>query len=580
MLSINRRNDTVLSVNRVVGKLVKQLSLILLFSVIISVAFLDMQRFYLAWLAFVPLFFAIEGATLSRTYCLGTLAGLAAFASGKYWIVDFITLAKGSDSGTNYWLAFLYWLYCSQMLALLLTAFNWLRKNTNIHDFILFPVLLASFTVAYPMLFTMRLADSQVNFYSAIQATELLGSYALDALIALVNIMGYYLLVKLRSYFVSRSIDRNNRFKEGSQMQARSLLNQPTAQIDSASSSKLPWLFGCSLISLWFIYGFSAYWQWEKKVNSWSTMDIGIVQPNEIPQLTKKKPYPGYSNSHPPEMEMTERLASLDVKLVIWPEANPKLYRDNLQIRNAYQKTVKDLGTALLFQDISRLDISDEGRQQHHNSAIMLNSEGRQVGLYHKIKRIPFGEYIPLLADGSRLNSWVEDVLGNFLNHYVAGEQHQRFTHPQANIIPLICYETTFSEFVANAVHKTANDRQEKNKEDANGLILVGLSNDGWFGSTHQPYQHIMGSVLRAVENRLPLVHVANNGPSIVVSPSGKVLFSTDFQQAGGYVTKVPYSNTAQGSFYSHYPWLFKGILYLCSLVFFVYGVIGYRRKR
>lgn len=581
VLSVTREKETLLGAKHVLAKLVRQLILILFFSLILSLAFLDTQRFYFAWVAFIPLFFAIEEATLIRTYCLGTLAGLFAFASGKYWIVDFINLAKGTDDVANYWLALLYWLYCSQMLALLLTLFNWLRKHTNIHDFLLFPVLFASVTSSYPMLFAMRLADTQSYFYSALQPTAVFGSYALDALMALVNIMGYYLLVKFYRYFVSRFTGCNNGLSEGSKTQTSDLLSESTSQAKFIGFATMPWLIGCSLISLWFLYGVNTFWLWEKKNNSWPLMKIGIVQPNEVPQTTKRKPYPGYSNGYPPEMEMTERLASLGVQLVIWPEAHPKHYMDNLQVRNTYQNTIKDLGTTLLFQDISKFDISAyEDKPMHHNSAIMLNSEGLQVGLYHKIKRIPFGEYIPLLADGSHLKSWVETVLGSFLTQYVAGERHQRFINPQANIIPLICYETTFSEFVANAVNKTANDMGDEIKDDTNGLILVGLSNDGWFGSTHQPYQHIMGSVLRAVENRLPFVHVANNGPSIVVSPSGRVLFTTDFQQAGGYVAEVPYSNTAQGSFYSRYPWLFKYILYSCFSIFFVFGVTNYWRLR
>jgi apolipoprotein N-acyltransferase len=48
-------------------------------------------------------------------------------------------------------------------------------------------------------------------------------------------------------------------------------------------------------------------------------------------------------------------------------------------------------------------------------------------------------------------------------------------------------------------------------------------------------------SILRAVENRLPFVHVMNNGPSVVVLPNGRVLFQSQFREAGGYLVDVPY---------------------------------------
>ena len=103
--------------------------------------------------------------------------------------------------------------------------------------------------------------------------------------------------------------------------------------------------------------------------------------------------------------------------------------------------------------------------------------------------------------------------------------------------------------------------------------MLVGLSSDGWFGSTLQPYQHINSSILRAVENRLPFVHVLNNGPSIVAMPNGEVIFTTDANQAGGYIVDVPYHRNTQGSFFSHYPNLFINTVYF---VLFMIGLFSF----
>lgn len=519
--------DRLLSVLQI--PLLQQLLLVFLFSGLLSIAFLDSDRFYLTWFAFVPLLFAIEKATLTKTYFLGVIAGLSLFMSGTYWIADFITIVKGSSESSNLWLAFVYWLYCAHLIAFLLLLFNWLRKNTRVHDFILFPFVVAALTSAFPMLFAMRLGESQVNFYSALQATEFLGVHALDAIIALFNIVVFRFL--------------SQQFATGPK-----LLNQ----------SRWPWAIAISLITLWFTYGVMSYSFWEKEITNWDTLKIGMVQPNEIPKLGKKIAYPGYSNAYPPEIEMTQRLTSIGAEIIVWPEAHPKGYLDNSRIRTAYQKNIEKLGSSLLFQDLQQiLDPTNGNALSRYNSAIMLDDNGHQIGRYNKIKRIPFGEYIPILNDGSSLKNWTEDFLEGFLNKFSRGENHQLFRHEKINIIPVICYETTFPDFVGSAVSETA---AQANK--SNGTLLVGLSNDGWFGSTNQPYQHIMASVLRAVENRLPLVHVANNGPSIAVTPSGKIIIITDFQQAGGYIVDVPYSNTAQGSFYSRHPTLFTNFLY------------------
>ncbi|MDX1589973.1 MAG: nitrilase-related carbon-nitrogen hydrolase [Oleiphilaceae bacterium] len=79
--------------------------------------------------------------------------------------------------------------------------------------------------------------------------------------------------------------------------------------------------------------------------------------------------------------------------------------------------------------------------------------------------------------------------------------------------MPLICYETLFPALAARAMPRQRN-----------GTVLVGLSNDARFGSTCQPLQPVSASILRAVENRVPFVHVPNNGPSVAVLPNGRVL--------------------------------------------------------
>lgn len=501
----------------------------LLFSGMLSIAFLDHNRFYLSWFAFTPLLFAIDKTTLKTTYLLSLTAGMGLFVSATYWIADFITIAKGTSDPSDLMLACFYWLYCAHIIALPMLLINWLRANTNIHDFIVIPVVVVTATSAFPMLFAMRLGESQIHFHIALQATEFLGVHALDAIIVLFNVIVFRFL----SFYLNRVSPRNRP------------LVWPNAM-------------AILLVTTWFAYGVTSYALWDKKINSWDTLQVGIVQPNETPTLGIKTPYPGYSAAYPPEMEMTKRLASIGADVIVWPEASPKGYLNNTNIQQAYQRNMKAFDSNLLFQDVSLVsNPKNNDAPSQYNSAVMIDNAGQEVGIYNKLKRIPFGEYIPLLGDDALLKKWIEGILGSFLNEFSAGDEHRLFKQDKVNIVPLICYETTFPDFVANAVSKTT-----KQAEKANGTLLVGLSNDGWFGSTHQPYQHVMASVLRAVENRLPLVHVANNGPSIVVAPSGKVIFVSDFQRAGGYIANVPYDNTAQGSFYSRHPRLFIHCLY------------------
>ena len=396
------------------------------------------------------------------------------------------------------------------------------------------------------MLFSIRLGDTQVNFHIALQAIEFVGVQGLDFIILLFNILIYRILVNAFS------------------------VNPKDNQ-----QSKLPLLVSTLLIGSWFLYGTISYSSWQTKIATWDTLKVGIVQMNEIPKLGDRVQYPGYSQAYPPEMEMTERLSSAGAEIIIWPEAQSKKYLNNHTVKRAYQQNMNQLNKDLIFQDFEHIRDPISGDIiEKYNTAIMINGNGEQVGSYQKMKRIPFGEYVPVFEKGSTSSKWIENFFGDFSSGLSKGEEHQVFKHSKINIIPLICYETTFPEFVAEAVQHTLAQRNL-----AVGTLLVGLSNDGWFGSTHLPYQHVMPSVLRAVENRLPLVHVANNGPSIVVIPDGSVIFTSAFQQSAGYVVDIPHSSAEQGSFYSRHPSLFNNIIQFIFVLTLLAALKEWRRR-
>ena len=75
MIATNNEFNKLLSLLQV--RLLKQLILVLLFSGLLSFAFLDNQRYYFAWFAFVPLLLAVDQASMKKTYFLGVCAGEA-----------------------------------------------------------------------------------------------------------------------------------------------------------------------------------------------------------------------------------------------------------------------------------------------------------------------------------------------------------------------------------------------------------------------------------------------------------------------------------------------------------------------
>lgn len=505
----------------------QQTILAVLSGVLLALSFLESQFYIFAWIAFIPFLMAINGANLFRSYCLGLISGLAFYISAGYWVVDFLMLSKGYGLGLSILWSLIFWLYCAQLSALIALGFNYLKQRSFVHEFILFPLVIVTLHSAFPMLFTVRLGESQSQFMNAIQAVELTGVHGLDAVIALTNIVLFRLVDSL-------------------------LIRRSKVMV-------LPYLIALTPIMAWFVYGMIVIQHWDIKIAQSKTMRIGIVQPNEVPSLEKSTPYPGYSRAYPPEMAMTERLSKAGAELVIWPEAKYKAYLDQPHVAKAYQHQLKSLNTRLVFQDIEHIAVSKQNLMPlQYNTALMLNKNGQELGQHQKMKRIAFGEYVPLVSDIPVLRVWVEDFFGKFLNEMESGKAHKVFEDKKINIIPLICYEVMFPEFVAEAVNKIKTESEF-------GKLLVGLSSNGWFGATRQPYQHINASILRAVENRLPLVHAVNNGPSIVALPTGRVIFVSDYHQAGGYIVDVPFTGSNSRTYFSLYPRLF---------VFGVYGLL------
>ena len=94
---------------------------------------------------------------------------------------------------------------------------------------------------------------------------------------------------------------------------------------------------------------------------------------------------------------------------------------------------------------------------------------------------------------------------------FIAGARRRAMDVPNApRALPLICYEAIFPGDVAS-------------RDDRPGWI-VNLTNDGWFGISTGPYQHLQQARLRAIEEGLPVVRAANTGISAVIDPLGRIV--------------------------------------------------------
>jgi len=137
---------------------------------------------------------------------------------------------------------------------------------------------------------------------------------------------------------------------------------------------------------------------------------------------------------------------------------------------------------------------------------------------------VPFGEYLPFqnLMEKAGFQQLTK-VHGGF----IPGTRRKSLDIPGApRVLPLICYEAVFPGDIVT-------------RDDRPGWI-VNLTNDGWFGISTGPYQHLQQSRVRAIEEGLPLVRAANTGISVVVDPVGRIIARLDLGIEGVLDSGLP----------------------------------------
>ena len=251
-------------------------------------------------------------------------------------------------------------------------------------------------------------------------------------------------------------------------------------------------------------------------------MQVLIVQPNldqgEKWQLDKRQ-------AHIDKIFKITRsglAAAPQTRIIIWPEtAIPALIDEGNWFGEALRRQLKSQSTYLLTGAQRRQ--LEGGRTEFYNSAMLWRGDGRLIQRGDKHHLVPFGEYLPMQA-------WLESIgLQQFTKlrgGYRAGPAAARFSQDDLpTLAPLICYEAIFP--LLGAQHQRP-------------AWLANLTNDGWFGKSLGPHQHLAHVRLRAIEQGLPLIRSANTGVSAAFDARGQLLAALPLGQAGTLSVTLP----------------------------------------
>jgi apolipoprotein N-acyltransferase len=203
-----------------------------------------------------------------------------------------------------------------------------------------------------------------------------------------------------------------------------------------------------------------------------------------------------------------EASAPIPTNLIVWPEAPAPFAEDDPQFRSGMSSLARTAHAPVIVDNlgISRSFATGSSHiYDRFNSASFITPDGNFAARYDKMHLVPFGEYIPfkslfffagnLLAEAGNLSSGTHRTVFAYDGHHYG---------------TFICYESTFADEVRLFVLKGAD-------------VLVNISDDGWYGDTSAPWQHLNMVRMRAIENHRWVLRATNTGVTAAIDPYGRV---------------------------------------------------------
>jgi apolipoprotein N-acyltransferase len=248
------------------------------------------------------------------------------------------------------------------------------------------------------------------------------------------------------------------------------------------------------------------YWLLRTPLPEAGRLRVGLVQAS-ILQEEKWDPGRAWQNiqSH---LALTRKAAAQGARLVVWPEsAVPFFFDRDPVVADLLRRQVDADRVYLVFGNDDRDAGDDERRFRLWVGAKMLDPGGALALRYHKMRLVPFGEYVPIQ---SVLSAIGVGKLVQRVGEFTPGDELAVGAADGHRLAVFICYEAIFPDLVRGFTQRGAD-------------LLVNITNDGWYGRTSAPYQHLAMAAFRAVENGKYLVRAANTGFTAVVDPRGRI---------------------------------------------------------
>lgn len=258
---------------------------------------------------------------------------------------------------------------------------------------------------------------------------------------------------------------------------------------------------------------------------------VGVIRLHNAPEVAADAPVMRLTQPNAPQHQKWDRAfapiffrrqiiatqAEPRPDLIIWPETSlPNWLNDADQTLEVITQAAAGVPVLIGAQRY-------EGMKAF-NSLFVLEENGKLGQIYDKHHLVPFGEYLPFEALLGRLGM---DTLTETFGGFTAGRGPELIDlGPIGKVLALICYEAVFPHQMTSS--------------EGRPRFLLHVTNDAWFGTVSGPYQHLVQTQFRAIEQGLPLLRSANTGVSASIDANGRILDSLPLGQSGYLDTSLP----------------------------------------
>jgi apolipoprotein N-acyltransferase len=304
----------------------------------------------------------------------------------------------------------------------------------------------------------------------------------------------------------------------------------PAVLVDGHSRGRRPWIApGMALVLLVGMGIFGAVRLRLQPTVTVANVKLRIMQPNL--QQDARFNYAAKAEVMQKYLTLSDRASGpqstgvRDASILIWPESAFPFFLTHEADAMAQIADLLPKGTVLITGSVRAPELPPGTKvTRAYNSIYLIDHDGSVLSVYDKLHLVPFGEFLPF-------QDWMEKLgfvqLTKVQGGFIPGTRRRTMEVPNApRVLPLICYEAIFPGDVAA-------------RDDRPGWI-VNLTNDGWFGISTGPYQHLQQARLRAIEQGLPLVRAANTGISAVIDPLGRIVARLGLGVEGVLDSRLP----------------------------------------